>query len=602
MADGEERPQLTDRPKKRKINDRASDLLKQERLSSHTTGGSCNCTRFQCFEVTTAPERENLIAKFNSLSSKDDQDSFLASLISITSVRRRRPREDSQNNIPNNNSYTYVAPIVRGDNCVKIQVCFKAFQSLFGITHRRIATVKTALSETGSPPKDGRGKHNNRLHALSQAEKDLVRQHISSFKGRTSHYSREKSRKLYLPETLSVTKMYSFFTEAHANAADRITYESYRKIFNGDFNISFGYPRSDSCSKCDELITKIDFLQVQLEGQPENQELQKQKGQALTERELHQRKAENFYQRKRAAKVKDRQNVNCLSVAFDFQNELYCPNKTTNDVYYRRQLSLHSFNIHQLGSDTVHNFVYDETVGKKGADEVTSMLFYFVNNVVPQCVRHIEFFCDSCAGQNKNFTVIRFLYYLVHFKKRFDTLKIAFPERGHSYMECDRDLALVNKKVDAEVPSDWMEEFDRARTKPSPYNVIHSCQEDFFAMANFLKPAFKALCPIQTRPIRELVISAQYPGIVKYRNNWHGQMETAAIVSLSAKGKKAAKAILTEQPSRLYAGRLPISVAKFRDLQVLKKFCSPPSQTFFNDLPTSEDVVGAVHEEFDSDS
>ncbi|GFO44538.1 protein dennd6a-like isoform x1 [Plakobranchus ocellatus] len=83
------------------------------------------------------------------------------------------------------------------------------------------------------------------------------------------------------------------------------------------------------------------------------------------------------------------------------------------------------------------------------------------------------------------------LYYLVHLNKRFDTLKITFPERGHSYMECDRDLALFNKKVDAEVPSDWMEEFGKARTNPLPYNVICASLEDFFAMTNFLKPGPK---------------------------------------------------------------------------------------------------------------
>ena len=34
-----------------------------------------------------------------------------------------------------------------------------------------------------------------------------------------------------------------------------------------------------------------------------------------------------------------------------------------------------------------------------------------------------------------------------------------------------------------------------------------------------------------------------------------------------------------------YTGPLPISMAKFKDLQVLKKFCSPLNHEFFNQLP-----------------
>lgn len=34
------------------------------------------------------------------------------------------------------------------------------------------------------------------------------------------------------------------------------SYESYRHIFNTQFNISFGYPRMDTCSTCDTYLVK----------------------------------------------------------------------------------------------------------------------------------------------------------------------------------------------------------------------------------------------------------------------------------------------------------------------------------------------------------
>ncbi|GFO15411.1 voltage-dependent calcium channel unc-36 [Plakobranchus ocellatus] len=104
-----------------------------------------------------------------------------------------------------------------------------------------------------------------------------------------------------------------------------------------------------------------------------------------------------------------------------------CPNKSTNDIYYRRQLSFHSFNVHALATDCVHIYGYDETVARKGADEVTSMLAHYFANFVPDSVRTLKLFCDSCCGQNINYTMIRFLYYFVHCLNRFDLVKVIFP-------------------------------------------------------------------------------------------------------------------------------------------------------------------------------
>ena len=199
-----------------------------------------------------------------------------------------------------------------------------------------------------------------------------------------------------------------------------------------------------------------------------------------TEKKLHQRKAENFYTRKKAAKAEVKISDGFLSLAFDFQREMPCPNKTTNDIYYRRQLSLHSFKVHALATESVHMYAYDEIIAKKGADEVTSMLAHYFKSFVPKSVHTLKLFFDSCCGQNKSYTMVRFIYYIVHCVRRFVSIKITFPERGHSYMKCDCDPGLVNRKAGVEVPEDWMEVFRSARKNPSPYNVVQVSQGDVF--------------------------------------------------------------------------------------------------------------------------
>ena len=218
---------------------------------------------------------------------------------------------------------------------------------------------------------------------------------------------------------------------------------------------------------------------------------QKERSQPNVEKELHQRKAQVFYDRKRELLKMAQQDPTTLAVAFDFQKELPLPNKTTSNVFYRSQLSVHSFNIHELADDNAYIYVYNETVARRRSDDVASLLLHFFNNFVPDTVKHLHLFCDGCPGQ-------------VHFSKRFDSI------RGRSYMECDRDLSMVNKRRGAELQEHWMEELRSARKKPSPFNVIEPTEEVCLAISEHLKPVFKATCPIPTRPVRELSLGSGF--------------------------------------------------------------------------------------------
>ena len=71
----------------------------------------------------------------------------------------------------------------------EIPVCKKAFQSLHGITGRRLETIQNCFKEKGTPPKDQRGRHLNRPQRLTEEKKRSVFDHINSFKGLKSKES-----------------------------------------------------------------------------------------------------------------------------------------------------------------------------------------------------------------------------------------------------------------------------------------------------------------------------------------------------------------------------------------------------------------------------
>lgn len=146
--------------------------------------------------------------------------------------------------------------------------------------------------------------------------------------------------------------------------------------------------------------------------------------------------------------------------------------------------------IHVLSNNQSLFYTYPQIIAKKGADEVMPFLYHFSMNVLNQKVKHLHIFCDSCAGQNKNFTLVRFLHFLVHKLERFDCIKVTFPERGHSYLECDKDFGLISQKSKVEIPSQWNDVFKAALQKPTPFEVLYCSQEFFFAWTNFLQKTY----------------------------------------------------------------------------------------------------------------
>lgn len=92
---------------------------------------------------------------------------------------------------------------------------------------------------------------------------------------------------------------------------------------------------------------------------------------------LHKLKADKFYDLKRKARKAASKTKMYEAICIDYGKNLCVPNVSTNDVYYRRQLSVFCFIIHMLSNNKCLFFVYPESEGKKGSDNVCQMLFDF---------------------------------------------------------------------------------------------------------------------------------------------------------------------------------------------------------------------------------
>ena len=127
-------------------------------------------------------------------------------------------------------------------------VCKASFLSLHGIKESRL---KRKVFNFEKNITDGRGHHHNHP-TVGKDVKEAVRSHIIDFPARESYYSRIKNKhKKYLYSSLTLAKMHRLFLLQHPDLTSLCKYSMYSDIFNYEFNIAFGYPRSDICDLCE---------------------------------------------------------------------------------------------------------------------------------------------------------------------------------------------------------------------------------------------------------------------------------------------------------------------------------------------------------------
>ena len=161
----------------------------------------------------------------------------------------------------------------------------------------------------------------------------------------------------------------------------KISLYTYRNIFNTEFNLGFGLPRTDTCARCDAL----DMALLSCGGEDEMNRL-------LEERREHQEKGQNGYESKKRDKERTTKSWNGKTrtlgekstskdaidmVTFDFQQNLPTPHLRHNDMFYLRQLWTYNFGIHDCINEQGYMFLWSETTAKRGSSEVASCLHKF---------------------------------------------------------------------------------------------------------------------------------------------------------------------------------------------------------------------------------
>lgn len=341
-------------------------------------------------------------------------------------------------------------------------ICKAAFLNTFGITNRFIDTLTKKKKMGMASPVDQRGGPRNIVH--DERSKEQICEHIRSLPREPSHYGRTDTDREYLASELNFTLLHNSFVEKYPET--RVTRKFYITVFKNNFKqLRFRAPRVDTCRTCDRLHCALKAAITPIEVDSKKQDLEAHHMKAESARAIH--NADVAF-----SKMPNNHDVVCISI--DLQQIFSLPTLTHSDMYYLRQCSCYNFGVHIHNTSNAFMCMWDETQGSKGANDIASCLFYLLNKDPKfPTSRKLVIWSDNCSAQNKN-KILIFLYAFLIQHNIVDQIEHKFLLSGHSYLSCDRDFALIGKKMKRKVCCD----------RDDLAKVIRSARNDPFIVRN----------------------------------------------------------------------------------------------------------------------
>ena len=137
-----------------------------------------------------------------------------------------------------------------------------------------------------------------------------------------------------------------------------------------------------------------------------------------------------------------------LVIEFDYAQNAALPKLSVCEQFYKRLIWMYIFNVYVHNSNESFMYSMIEGQASKNPDSVISFIFDALQKILiayPSRYRRVIFFSDAAGSQNKNSSMVKFCLWC----SRFFNIEIVhiFPERGHSFCQCDRNFSYFRQKT-----------------------------------------------------------------------------------------------------------------------------------------------------------
>ena len=237
--------------------------------------------------------------------------------------------------------------------------------------------------------------------------------------------------------------------------------------------MSFFVPKKDQCVVCTKF-KRLSGNQSATSTRHQDDTLQY---------ENHIKEKNRAQEEKTNDKLRMENDPQFLCATFDLQSVLQIPSGDISSLYYKRKLVLYNLTIYEMKKpNNAYCFLWLETDGKKGGNEIGSILIQYLKSYLPKGIKHVSFFSDSCIGQNRNQLVTSAIMYACQVLFDDMTIDLKFLIPGHTHMECDSmhaSIEFAKKNVEIFSLHEWVNVMKCARRK-HPYTVIPLTHSDFY--------------------------------------------------------------------------------------------------------------------------
>ncbi|KAF2896723.1 hypothetical protein ILUMI_09452 [Ignelater luminosus] len=425
--------------------------------------------KLKCSSKITTESRKLIFENYWALGDIQRQRDYLSSCMAPIKPKYQYHRNETKRR--DNNAFHFTI------NGTPIRVCKLFFKSTLDITDRPIRTVIDKKSQVGGMVlTDLRGKH-GKHRKLDHGIKDGIRRHINSIPRIESHYTRARSSCEYTEGGKSLRDLHrDYVKECTENNIPYGNYLMYHHIFTHEYNISFFRPKKDQCSICATYANA---------NQNEQESLKDEFEKHLSEKNLS-----------RTEKQSDKQKIsdNYILACFDLQAVMPCPKGETSTFYYKSKLNVLNFTVYELRQnekgDQCYCYVWDETQGQRGANEIGSCLFKYIEQKSKTNLDgaiEILLYSDNCVGQQKNRYILSMYIYALLTFQNIKSITHKFLIVGHTQNEGDNAHSLIERQVKRSLksgpiflPAEYVGLIKGAKKTGNPYLVTEMSFKDFF--------------------------------------------------------------------------------------------------------------------------
>lgn len=105
-------------------------------------------------------------------------------------------------------------------------------------------------------------------------------------------------------------------------------------------------------------------------------------------------------------KKKYMEDPTILSFNFDLQSVLNTPKGSAGQIFYLRKFAVYNLTIYILGSKEAIRYLWSESNGNRGANEIASCIYDYVMS--KSGIKEVRMMSDSCVGQQKIIIILYF--------------------------------------------------------------------------------------------------------------------------------------------------------------------------------------------------